>query len=210
LGVFVALLALAAGGWNYAFSRVGQEAAFQVHTTDTLNLTAARLTRIEGKLGILQAQNAATKYSTIPIKELRGHRDELASVKSNLASLPQDVPNFWPASFQIITLLSQANSQLETIGKQPLSVMSDVRYINMPGLIGFAVRDNNVLLKNLVEGVTFTNSVVHFDPSVRLVNDTFINCVFVFPADENPPKSLQEIGKTLLASDLSKVTLNAS
>ncbi|PYU46763.1 MAG: hypothetical protein DMG54_02325 [Acidobacteria bacterium] len=87
--------------------------------------------------------------------------------------------------------------------------MSNVRMINMPAL-GFVVREKNVLLKNLIEGIHFENSVIHFDASVRLVDDTFLNCVFILPPQENPPKSFQEIGRTLLTSDLSKVTLNAS
>ena len=72
------------------------------------------------------------------------------------------------------------------------------------------IHDQRVVLKNLVQGVTFINSIVRFDPSVRLVNDTFINCVFILPAQEAPPKIFQEIGKTLLASDLAHVTISAS
>jgi hypothetical protein len=169
-----------------------------------------RTSRIEGAISVLRGQFAVTKYSEISKKELKGHQEELKVIKNDLSKTPQNIPNYWPASFQIITLFSQAQFQLETIGKRPLSIMSNVRYLNVPNIIGFAVQDKNVLLENLVEGVTFTNSVVHFDPSVRLVNDTFINCVFVFPVGENPSKPLQEIGHTLLASDLSKVTLNAS
>ncbi len=164
---------------------------------------------IENTLSFLQAQNVAQKYSAIPVLELKKHRDELATARKVLSGIPQDTPNFWPASFQIITLLSQAQFQLETIGKLPLSIMDDVKMINMPAL-GFVVREKNVLLKNLVQGVHFENSVIHFDPSVRLVDDTFANCVFILPPQENPPKSFQEIGRTLLTSDLSKVTLNAS
>jgi hypothetical protein len=84
-----------------------------------------------------------------------------------------------------------------------------VRMINVP-VLGFVVHEQNVLLKNLIQGVHFKNSVIHFDPSVKLVDDTFLNCVFILPPQENPPKSFQEIGRTLLTSDLSKVTLNAS
>ena len=81
--------------------------------------------------------------------------------------------------------------------------------INVP-VLGFVVHEQNVLLKNLIQGVHFKNSVIHFDPSVKLVDDTFLNCVFILPPQENPPKSFQEIGRTLLTSDLSRVTLNAS
>jgi hypothetical protein len=209
LAIFLTLLGLAGAGWYYGLTKMGQEAAFQAHTADALKLITDRLSRIEEKLGILQAQNAITKYSIIPVKELKKHRDELVDVRKSLASLPQDTPNYWPASFQIIALLSQAQFQLETIGQQPLSTMSNVRMFNTAPL-SFVVREKNVLLKDLIQGVHFENSVIHFDPSVKLVDDTFINCVFILPPQENPPKSFQEIGRTLLTSDLSKVILNAS
>jgi hypothetical protein len=207
LGVFMALLAFAGAGWKYAFSKIEAEAQFQTHTTDTLNRTAERVTRIEGTLGILQAQTAATKYSTIPVKELKRHRDELSDVRKNLASLPLDTPNLWPASFQIITLVSRATSDVEKIAEQPEGSMDNVVSDPIGGIR--PVENSRIVLRNLVQGVVFKNSIVRFDPSVRLVNDVFINCVFIFPATQNPPKPLQEIGKTLLTSDLAKVTINS-
>src|SRR6266853_668233 len=75
LSVFVGLLALAGAGWKYAFSRVEVEAQFQAHTTDTLKSADDRLTRIEGRLALLQAQNIVTKYSTIPATDLKKHRE---------------------------------------------------------------------------------------------------------------------------------------
>jgi hypothetical protein len=80
---------------------------------------------------------------------------------------------------------------------------------NPPGGFG-PIKNGRVVLRNLVQGITFENSIVRFDPSVRLVNVTFINCAFIFPAVQEPSRPLQEIGQTLLASDLSRVTVNAS
>jgi len=71
------------------------------------------------------------------------------------------------------------------------------------------INNQNVLLKNTIEGITFSNSVVHFDPSVRLINVGFTNCVFIFPPDASPPKPLQQIGEALLASDLLHVKIGA-
>jgi hypothetical protein len=72
------------------------------------------------------------------------------------------------------------------------------------------MENQRVVLKNHIEGLVYKNSIIRFESNVELVNDVFINCVFILPAQENPPKPLQEIGKTLLASDLARVTLNAS
>src|ERR1019366_9003703 len=133
LGVFVALLALAGAGWKYAFSRVEIETQFRTQTTDTLKQTSDKITHVESILGILQAQIAATNYSTIPKQQLEEHRSELANAKMNLAVLPHDTPNFWPVSFQIITLLSQAEAVtvMETVGRSPLSIYSNVSVINV-------------------------------------------------------------------------------
>ncbi len=209
ISIFIALLALAGAGWNFAFTRVDKEARFQTQTTYALGQIKATVTGLQSSVTLLQAQVASSKYSAVPIKDLKKHREELNTIKNSLVQTPQNTPGYWPASFEIIALLSQAQFQLETIGQRPLSVMSDIRMVNVPAL-AFVVREKNVLLKNLIQGVHFENSVIHFDPSVKLVDDTFLNCVFILPPQENPPKSFQQIGRTLLTSDLSKVTLNVS
>lgn len=68
--------------------------------------------------------------------------------------------------------------------------------------------NRNVLLKNLVYGVYFENSIIHIDTTTRLANDTFVNCIFILPLEANPPKPLQDIGSALLmAADLAHVTV---
>ena len=96
-------------------------------------------------------------------------------------------------SFQIITLLSraQAPKEMESLVKQPLTVFENVSFTNFP----MVERRKNILLRKSVSGLS---------------NDLFVNCVFILPWQENPSKTLQQIGTTLLAADLSKVTLNAS
>ncbi len=209
LGIFVALLTFAGAGWKYVFSRVESEAQFQTHTTDSINRMAERLTRIEGILTVSQAQNVAQKYATIPLKELKVHGEELKQLKTALAQSPPTSPGYWPAAFQVIQLLSQSNfTDMNKIAARPESEYDNIAS-KPPGMFG-VMENQRVVLKNRIEGLIFKNSIVRFDPSVELVNDVFINCVFLFPAQENPSKPLQEIGKTLLVSDLSKVTLNAS
>ena len=168
-----------------------------------------RTSQIEGELKILHGELIAQKYSAVFPKDLKLHRDELKQVKTALAELPlKTSPGYWTVSFQIITLFSKANFDVKKVALEPESSLDNVAS-NPPGLI--KVRDNaRFVLRNLVQGITFKNSIIRFDPSVRLVNDVFIDCVFLFPVMEPPPKPLQEIGSELLASDLSKVTLNTS
>ena len=66
------------------------------------------------------------------------------------------------------------------------------------------------VLKNDVHGMVFRNSIIRFDLSVKLSNDVFVDCIFIFPPEQNPTGPLQQIGRTLLASNLENVTLNAS
>lgn len=161
--------------------------------------------QIKGILSVLQAQIATQKYSSIPPEKLKEHREELKDLKNKLASTNKDSPNFWPVSFQVINLLSKALSYIENPNPTE-SVVEDTEgtFIEKNGSV--------VLLKGLIRNSQFKDSVIRFDPSVRLVNVTFKNCVFVFPlAEPNPPKPLQQIGSILLAaSDLTKVTINAS
>jgi hypothetical protein len=119
-----------------------------------------------------------------------------------------NTPGYWPAAFQAITLTSKAISNADNIKETRESEFTDVTS-NPPGQI--RINTKRVVLGGLVQGLVFENATVRFTPNVRLINDVFINCVFIFPIDsQSPPKQLQQIGKELLASDLSKVTLNAS
>jgi hypothetical protein len=161
---------------------------------------------LKGIISVLQAPALTSKLSKLPPSELKARKDELQEIKNNLAAAPKDTPNLWPASFQVITLLSQAMYQLETIGRQPLSEFSNVR-IGGFGNRGGLVSGRNVSLKGTIEGFTFENSVIHFDASTKLINVQFTHCVFIFPQDANPSSPLQQIGATLLASDLESVKI---
>jgi hypothetical protein len=161
--------------------------------------------RIEGKLSVLQAQIVTLKYSSSPRGELKTHHDELKDVKNSLAAAPRDTPNFWPTTFQIITLLSRTTFDIEPSKKEEYILDTIVG----PGAFNVAP-GARILLKNSIENLTFRDAIVRFDPSVRLRNVTFINCVLILPVEQNPSKPIQEIGNTLLSSDLTNVTINAS
>ncbi len=198
LALFVGVLAFAGAGWNYAFSRVDKEARFEQSTTDSLR-------RIDETLKLIPAQIATSKYSDAPPKELRAHSDELRAIKTSLVSANQSAPNYWPISFQVINLLSLAESYIQNpkAGESTLDNVSGVNITN---------NGDVVVLEHNISNSTIENSVIRFDPTVRLQNVTFKNCVFIFPSgDANPAQPLKDIGNVLLrASDLSNVSVTAS
>jgi len=124
-----------------------------------------------------------------------------------LVKAPKDTPHYWQVSFEVINLLSRVQTQLETVGTQPLSKFNEVVF---RGGAPSVIANSNVLLSNHIEGFNFVNSVIHFDSSVILTNVAFQNCVFIFPSEANPSEPLQKIGEILLASDLLSVKIGMS
>ena len=160
---------------------------------------------IKGTLSVIQAEIAAQKLAGIPVTDLKNHRTELVAAKSELVNVPRDVPKFWPTSFQVLTLLTQATANVELKGQRE----SEFSNVSGPGI---AVQPGQrILLRNRIANMVFEGDVVRLDPSVQLLNVTFINCVILFPAVEVPPQPLQEVGDALLAaSDLLKLTIHPS
>ena len=200
--VFVALVGIVVTLIIFSVSGSRTEAEFR-GKTDTIE---GRLTGIEGVLKVLQAQTTAAKFSTASPQELKSHRIELALAKSALASAPRNVPSFWPISFQIIELVSQSTSGIQPSAAKE-GVLDNVSGLRPPIIVYPA--GSRLLLKNQIADSVFQNVVIRFDPSVRLVNVTFINCVFILPSDPNPPQNIQKIGEVLLASDLSRITITS-
>ena len=204
--VFVALVGIVVTLIIFSVSGSRTEAEFRGKTGQRLDTIEGRLTGIEGVLKVLQAQTTAAKFSTASPQELKSHRIELALAKSALASAPRNVPSFWPISFQIIELVSQSTSGIQPSAAKE-GVLDNVSGLRPPIVVYPA--GSRLLLKNQIADSVFQNVVIRFDPSVRLVNVTFINCVFILPSDPNPPQNIQKIGEVLLASDLSRITITS-
>lgn len=207
----IALLALAGAGWNYAFTKVEARATFEANTGSRLTAIDGRLTAIESSLAVLQARLVSQKLANAPQSDLKIHREEINAVRASLASAKNEVAGFWPSSFEIITLLSKASSteiDFAKLENARESVFDNVG-ANRIGAIS-PVTGVRAVLKNDVHGMVFRNSIIRFDPSVKLSNDVFVDCIFIFPPEQNPTGPLQQIGRTLLASNLENVTLNAS
>lgn len=211
----LAVLALGAVGTtihyvadSFVENRIHQEMSKQLEPINgRLSAVEKSLNRIEGSLNVVKAQSVIKNLSSVPTKELKAHKEQLKQIKEALAQSSPTTPDFWPATFQIISLLSQAMWQLQTIGAQGLSLFDT---FTIRGGSPSVVRDTNALLKNHVEGVVFENSVIHFDSTVELVNVSFQNCVFIFPVETIPSEPLQKIRELLLASDLSNIKIGPS
>ena len=77
ISILIGLLALAGAGWNFAFTRVDKEARFQTQTASDLGQINKTLSGLQSSVTLLQAQIASSRYSAVPIKDLKKHRDEL-------------------------------------------------------------------------------------------------------------------------------------
>jgi hypothetical protein len=195
IAVVLTLLGITLTSVYQAVSNVREETTFRTRTGD-------RLDSIEGTLKLMQAQAAAARYSALPPQELKTHRDELQTVVKNLATVPRDAPNFWPTSFQMISLLSQSSSDVEPTNNKELEFNNSSGPVDItPG--------SRVFLSGLITNMVFKDEVVRFDPSVRLSNVTFYNCVFIFPAIQTPARPLEEIVDALLSGNLN-TTITAS
>lgn len=162
---------------------------------------------MKGILGVLQAQVATQKFSTIKPSELKPHAEELNKLKNSLAQTPPTSAGYWPTAFQVIQLASQSTfADWDKIASRNESEYSNVTSVPVGAIV--VAPGSRVVLKNHIEGLVFRHSIIRFDLSVELKNDVFIDCVFILPLQDNPPQRFQEIGKTLLASNLSNVTLN--
>lgn len=178
---------------SFVENRIHQEMSKQLEPINgRLSAVEKSLNRIEGSLNIVKAQSVIKNLSSVPTKELKDHKEQLKQIKESLAQSSPTTPDFWPATFQVTKGLSLFDN------------------FTIRGGSPSVVRDTNALLKNHVEGVVFENSVIHFDSSVELVNVSFQNCVFIFPAETTPSKPLQKIGELLLASDLSNIKIGPS
>ena len=166
---------------------------------------------IESSLAVLQARIVSQNLANAPQEDLKTHREEINAVRSSLASAKNQVAGFWPSSFEIITLLSKASSTEIDFAKLASARETVIDEVTSNGVGAISpVIGMRVVLKNHVQGMLFRNSIIRFDPSVKLSNDVFVDCIFIFPPEQNPTGPLQQIGRTLLASNLENVTLNAS
>src|SRR6266404_138757 len=196
ISILLALLALAGAGWNFAFTRVDKEARFQTQTASDLGQINKMLTGLQSSVTLLQAQIASSRYSVAPIKDLKKHRDELNTIRNSLAQTPQSTPGYWPAAFQVITLLSKATSSVEP--RHPLLELADVSGVGS-SMIGYPPGSVIKLHKQIRDSV-FTDAIIYLDFDVVLYNVTFINCTIVLPEIQTPPKPLEQIGNQLLSA----------
>lgn len=161
-----------------------------------------RIARIEGRLKIQDASNVVNSLSGAPTKDLREHSGELKKLKSELAKTDKQLPNFYPTAFQLITLTSKS------LTATPPPQGPELTFKDSQGM---RVSSRTVELIQTVSDAVFTDCVITLDPSVRLYNVLFVNCVFFFPTNQFlPPPNLKRIADELLEADLSRAKITTS
>jgi hypothetical protein len=160
--------------------------------------------RMEGMLVVLQTKLLIQQIASLPELQLREHREELRETRKLLATVSPETPGFWPATFQLITLLSRATSAVD--GEQPKEVVvRDISGVPFNGQFG-----QHIVLAGQLRNTVFSDVVVRLDPGVHLENVTFVDCVIIFPDDPKPAKSLRQIASEFLSSDLLRTTIRGS
>jgi hypothetical protein len=160
--------------------------------------------RLEGMLIVLQNKVLIQQLSALPQLQLREHREELREARKFLATANPETPGFWPATFQMITLLSRATSAVEAEKPKEIFV-SDVSGGPFTGEFG-----ERIVLAGQIRNTVFTDAVVRLDPDVHLQNVTFVDCIIIFPDAQKPAKSLRQIASEFLSSDLLRTTIHGS
>lgn len=160
--------------------------------------------RTEGMLIVLQTKVLVQQIASLPELQLREHREELRETRKLLANVSPETPGFWPATFQLINLLSRATSAVE--GETPKEILvGDISGVPFNGEFG-----QHIVLAGQFKNTVFNDVVVRLDPSVHLENVTFVDCVIIFPDDPKPAKSLRQIASEFLSSDLLHTTIRGS
>jgi hypothetical protein len=160
--------------------------------------------RIEGMLIVLQSKVLIQQLAALPQLQLREHREELREARKFLATANPETPGFWPATFQLITLLSRATSAVE-VEKPKEILIRDISGVPYAGEFG-----ERIVLAGQIKNTVFTDAIVRLDPDVHLENVTFIDCIIIFPDAPKPAKSLRQIASEFLSSDLMRITIHGS
>jgi hypothetical protein len=155
-----------------------------------------RVGYLEGKDGIRAARAVVEDLKTLPVDAIKKHSAQLLEAKRQLSDVKDKrSSDYWSATLGVLRLASIAQSQhivsLDLKGANHIEKVSGV---------DFGV-GNSHILKGPVSNCTFKDSVIVFEPDIILINDLFINCVFLLPTEiDNPSPQLKGIGQQLLAA----------
>jgi hypothetical protein len=208
VAIFLTLIGLLIAEWHRADKNIEARAQFEQKTTDRLEEIDKKLAKLNSGQSVFQADLVARHLENVPALELKAYAKELTSVKSTLATSNSETPGYWSSSFQVISLLSRASAT----GTPPVEQSKESQFRNVSASVGAIapIDGQRVLLGEDIEGMTFENCIVRFDPDVTLKNVLFINCIFIFPLKQSPSGPLRDIGRTLLASDIERVKISTS
>jgi hypothetical protein len=216
--IMISLLALAGAGWNFAFSRVGDEATFQTKTGDRLDSIEISLRELRAlqqpgpvlneisKLDqkqFAQSLPALRSIATLSVSEVEPSPSVLRIVAEKLRNTPEQSPDYWPTVLQYFQF---ATSGLSTNVPPPNQPRLTIAQLTLEGPISGKTIElaDGVRLENAVFlncRIIFTNNPVEFR------NVKFVDSVFEFPISVSPSKYIRRAVQALMASDLKTVPL---
>jgi hypothetical protein len=133
----------------------------------------------------------------------------LREVAQKLQRTNEDAPDYWPTVLQFIQFASANVSPDVPPPGEPNITLAE----NSLDLAAFGGKVSNKRI--LLDGGELSNGVfekcrIKFtNKPVAMRNITFRDCVFEFPATENPDPSLKRTGQLLLSSDLRLISIRA-
>lgn len=229
--VIVALLAFAASAMYQSrahyrddVAHVEQETAFRTKTIDALERIQADLRTLQAVVSPLKTLTDIARLpnqvfaNSLPALRtvVTEHRPQdvaaptaiLQDISAKLTRVPSTAPQYWGTVLQFLRFASASMSAANVPPPDgPRLVVGNNKGVSFSPPISrkVLVLDGGELLDTRVENsrVIFTNN------PVRLLNVTFVNCVFEIPVSDTPPQYIQRATQQLLASgDLRSVSLS--
>jgi hypothetical protein len=202
--VVIVLAILGGSGWVFDLYL---DHALTIHLQplrDDIAHIDKRVTRIEAAAKIQSASAVVKDLKNAPVADIQKHRDQIQNAKQTLAhAADKTLPDYWPTTAGILRLASvSASSPTINLGLEPTNSAKNVFGLTLP--------PGRWILSGTISHCMFKNSVIVFDPSVKLQEVIFINCIFLLPENiESPAPSIRNIGEKLLqAANIMNVKLS--
>jgi hypothetical protein len=224
LGVLIAALITLMIALN---SRATTEATFQGTTTESLRDIDRRLTLIEAsnrakdavtapakvlnELAHLTETQFAENLSALkavteqPANEVETTTSVLQDVAMKLQNTDVNADDYWPTVLRFIQFASSRYSSTAPAAGTPVNeYLSNIDGPNFPSRGVYQLQGGYVRNETFRDSrIIFTNNPVIFQ------NVRFINCVFEFPNDNNPPPYLRNAGRELLVAGIQTATIGS-
>jgi hypothetical protein len=140
------------------------------------------------------------------------------SIQQKLREADEGAPGFWPAVSRLVNYESAATREFQipqlpecTFWSSPPNGRVETLNGSKSAPVGHITQDKCAMdldKRELVENMTFTNSVIRYSGGpLELRSVHFRNCIFIFSIRQKPTPAGERFGKMLLASNLRQVQI---